>query len=126
MLLGVCVGTNNLEQASQFYDSVLSTLGWQRTMQNEVEVGYGLQPSQSQFWVLKPYNGSAATVGNGTQVSFPADSAESVNSFYANAIECGAKDEGLPGPRDYQPGYYGAYCRDLDGNKLHVYTLLSQ
>jgi len=29
-------------------------------------------------------------------------------------------NEGKPGPRDYHPQYYGAYVRDLDGNKLNV------
>ena len=33
------------------------------------------------------------------------------------------QDEGAPGLRDYAPGYYGAYCRDLDGNKLHVFYI---
>jgi hypothetical protein len=32
----------------------------------------------------------------------------------------GAIDEGAPGLRsDYGPDYYGAYVRDLDGNKVH-------
>lgn len=33
----------------------------------------------------------------------------------------GARDEGPPGERaHYGAGYYGAYFRDLDGNKVHV------
>jgi len=32
----------------------------------------------------------------------------------------GGLDEGPPGTRaSYAPDYYGAYVRDLDGNKLH-------
>ena len=49
---------------------------------------------------------------------------DTVDSFYKVAIDNGGTDEGAPGPRDYAPGYYGAYCRDRDGNKLHIYTML--
>ena len=36
--------------------------------------------------------------------------------FSEKAIELGATDEGEPGQR--VPTFYGAYVRDLDGNKL--------
>ncbi|GIS75618.1 MAG: hypothetical protein CM1200mP12_13370 [Gammaproteobacteria bacterium] len=44
------------------------------------------------------------------------DSTEEVDAMYAKAIELGASDEGEPGQR--VPTFYGAYVRDLDGNKL--------
>ena len=35
-----------------------------------------------------------------------------------------AEDEGAPGPRpDYGPNYYGAFCRDLDGNKIEAVVI---
>ena len=37
----------------------------------------------------------------------------------------GGLDEGEPGLRDHTPNYYGAYIRDLDGNKIHIYTILN-
>ena len=44
------------------------------------------------------------------------DSTEGVDAMYSKAIELGATDEGEPGQR--VPTFYGAYVRDLDGNKL--------
>ena len=41
---------------------------------------------------------------------------EDVDALYAKEIELGAADEGEPGQR--VPTFYGAYVRDLDGNKL--------
>ena len=123
MLSGVCVGTNDLLNAREFYDSVLSTLAWLRVMENEVEIGYGPSEGQAQFWVLIPFDQKPATFGNGTQVMFLADNTAQVDAFYTAAIKNGGSDEGAPGPRNYRPGYYGAYCRDPDGNKLHVYTI---
>ena len=38
-------------------------------------------------------------------------------------MELGAKDEGPPGDRD--DGFYGGYFRDLDGNKLVFFTIIS-
>ena len=44
-----------------------------------------------------------------------------VDAFHATALKLGSRDEGAPGPRPrYGPSYYGAYVRDLDGNKLQA------
>ncbi len=37
------------------------------------------------------------------------------------AIALGARDEGAPGNRG--GSFYGAYCRDLDGNKLCFFVM---
>ena len=39
------------------------------------------------------------------------------------ALAAGGKDEGAVGPRSWHPHAYGAYVRDLDGNKLATYCL---
>ena len=37
------------------------------------------------------------------------------------ALRAGGTDDGPPGPRpDYGPAYYGAFVRDLDGNKIEA------
>ena len=55
MISGVCVGTNDLPAAQEFYDSVLSTLGMDRLVTVENEIGYGIG-GDANFWVLTPYN----------------------------------------------------------------------
>ncbi|MEM7069873.1 MAG: VOC family protein [Pseudomonadota bacterium] len=120
MLSGVCVGTNDLEKAGAFYDVLLETIGMTRRVSVENEIGYSSDGVDTTFWVLTPFDGNAANFGNGSQVMFAARDEESVQAFHAAAIKMGGTDEGLPGPRDYSPDYYGAYVRDLDGNKLHV------
>lgn len=120
MLSGVCVGTNDLERAGAFYDALLATIDMKRIVTVENEIGYGFENGPVTFWVLTPYNKEPATFGNGTQVMFSARSQDVVNQFHETALSHGGSDEGAPGPRDYSPGYYGAYVRDQDGNKLHV------
>lgn len=119
MLLGVCLGTNDLSRAAAFYDALLAPLGMVRTMEADDEVGYGPEGGSSCFWILKPYDQQPATRGNGTQVTFQGADNAAVDAFHAAAVALGGSDEGAPGYR-YRPGYYGAYCRDLDGNKLHI------
>jgi hypothetical protein len=119
MLRGVSFGTNDLSRAAKFYDRVLSELDMVRTMEVDNEVGYGPEGGRSCFWVLKPFNQQPATRGNGTQATFQAPSKEAVEKFHRAVLDLGGADDGAPGYR-YRPNYYGAYCLDLDGNKLHV------
>lgn len=62
-----------------------------------------------------------STVANGGMVAFLAPSAESVDAAYHAGLAAGGSDEGPPGERvRYGAGYYGAYLRDPDGNKVHI------
>ena len=54
-------------------------------------------------------------------IAFLAGSPEAVDHAYAAGMARGGRDEGAPGPRErYGRGYYGAYLRDPDGNKIHI------
>lgn len=121
MFAGVCIGANDLEDSGLFYDRVLATIGMQRAFENASEIGYAGDTEHIDFWVLLPFDKQSATHGNGTQIMFKAKNHDQVKAFYEQAILHGGSDAGPPGPRDYHPGYYGAYCRDLVGNKLHVF-----
>jgi catechol 2,3-dioxygenase-like lactoylglutathione lyase family enzyme len=119
MLLYVTVGTNNLERAQDFYDPVLTTLGYVRRVRKDDEIGYGrADDERCRFWILYPYDKQEATVGNGSMTTFTAPSRAAVRAFHAAALLSGGEDEGRPGLRPYHPNFYGAYVRDPDGNKL--------
>ena len=120
MLSGVCIGTNNLAVASEFYDAVLATIGMRRTLSEPRECGYAGADGRITVFLIVPYDDQPATFGNGTQFMFYAPGAASVRAFHSMALESGGTDEGKPGPRSYHPDDYGAYVRDLDGNKLNV------
>ncbi len=120
MLSGVCIGTNNIEVAGAFYDEVLACIGMSRAFSESHELGYAGADGKITLFLLTPFNKEPATFGNGTQVMFYAPDITAVNAFHSTALACGGTDEGAPGPREYHPNYYGAYVRDLDGNKLNV------
>ena len=73
------------------------------------------------FSITRPFDGNAATVGNGVMIAIQMPSTDAVDSFYAKAMELGGSDEGAPGPRG--DGFYAGYFRDLDGNKLNAFHM---
>lgn len=73
------------------------------------------------IYIYTPYDGQAATWGNGTHIAFQAETRSNVDAFYQAAMKNGGADEGAPGLREaYGPNYYAAYVRDPDGNKLQA------
>ena len=119
------VGTNNLDKATKFYDTLLKTIELHRVITNEKYAGYAPKekPNEVEFYITNPVNKEKATFGNGTQISFLVNSKDIVNSFYNTGIKLGGKDEGAPGIRS---GDYYCYIRDLDGNKVCAFTKISE
>ena len=117
----VMVGTNNLDKAINFYDTLLNTIELQRVVTNEKYAGYASKnkPDEVEFYVTNPVNKEKASFGNGTQISFLVKSKDLVNNFYNTGLKLGGKDEGAPGIRS---GDYYCYFRDLDGNKICAFA----
>ena len=116
------IGTNDLERATKFYDSVLAPLGGRRTFANGERMQfYGSKETPGMIAISKPYDEKPATAGNGTMFGLPAADKAQVDAAYAAAIAAGATCEGAPGQR--MPTFYGAYFRDLDGNKVCVFNM---
>jgi catechol 2,3-dioxygenase-like lactoylglutathione lyase family enzyme len=123
----VTLGTNDLDKARSFYDALLGEIGATRKMEFP-ETGftlYGTGDRRPGIAVTRPYDGGAATVGNGNMTAIAADSRETVDRLHAKAIALGGSDEGAPGLRTPEGtgAFYGAYFRDLDGNKLCVFRV---
>ncbi len=118
----VTLGTNDLARAAAFYDALLAELGARRIMDMERFIAWGTAPDAPALSATKPFDGRPATVGNGVMVALAAGSRAKVDAIYKKAMELGATDEGAPGPRG-DSGFYAAYFRDLDGNKLNAFFL---
>jgi catechol 2,3-dioxygenase-like lactoylglutathione lyase family enzyme len=119
----VTLGTNDLDKAARFYDELLGSIGIGRFMEIEgYFVAWAAAAGSPALSVTRPYNQEPATVGNGVMVALIMPDRATVDAFYAKAMELGATDEGPPGPRGDAPeGFYAAYFRDLDGNKLNAF-----
>jgi catechol 2,3-dioxygenase-like lactoylglutathione lyase family enzyme len=119
------LGSNDIPRAAKFYDAVLGVIGEKRFMESGRSVVWAVAPDKPSLGVITPYDGKPATPGNGTMISLVVDSPDKVKSIHAKALELGGTDEGAPGPRGDQ-GFYAAYFRDLDGNKLAAYCMVKK
>jgi len=126
MFSHITVGTNDLAKAELFYDALFFPLGLK---QRKVIPDGGPASccwvredhTLPRFYVYSPLNGALANAGNGSMTAFLATSKAGVESAYKAGVKMGGTCEGKPGPRKhYGEGYYGAYLRDPDGNKLHI------
>ena len=116
----VTLGTKDLARAAVFYDAIARELGVGRMMENEKFIAWGKPGGAAGIGVTYPFDGNAATVGNGVMVALECASEEHVNRLHAVALSLGGADEGKPGPRH---GFYAGYFRDLDGNKLNGFFM---
>lgn len=114
----VCLGANDFERATGFYDALLGEMGGKRLMPTPHGLMYRLA-SGAMIMITRPYDEKPATASNGGMLAIAVDSKEDVARMHAKALELGGTCEGEPGPR----GNFGefAYFRDLDGNKLAVF-----
>lgn len=123
ILSHVSLGTNDYKRAKAFYDAVLGTLQIKCLGDYEVVAGYGREFPE--FWIGQPHDGGQASAGNGTHISFLANSIDEVHAFHRKAIELGGTDDGAPGYRpEYTPNYYAAFVRDPDGHKIEAMLMV--
>jgi catechol 2,3-dioxygenase-like lactoylglutathione lyase family enzyme len=124
----VTLGTNDIAKARDFYDNLMPLLGARQLMRMDSYLdGYtmwGTSYDAPCLAITNPFDGNAATVGNGAMVALFAGDRATVDKVYAHALALGATDDGAPGLRGPEgpSAFYGGYFRDLDGNKLCAFA----
>jgi|TARA_R110002072_G_scaffold51170_2_gene136959 predicted lactoylglutathione lyase len=116
MLAYTTIGTADIEKAKAFYLAVLEDMDVSVVMDIGRLAALGTPSGGAMLAVCTPYNEEGASPGNGNMVSIAPGSKELVEKLHAKALELGATDDGAPGDR--MDGFYGAYFRDADGNKV--------
>jgi catechol 2,3-dioxygenase-like lactoylglutathione lyase family enzyme len=117
----VTLGTNDLPRAAKFYDAIAAEMGVGRMMEFPTGIAWGVAGGGAGVAAMAPFDGKAANVGNGVMVALEAKDTGQVDRLYAIALEHGGSDEGAPGVRG--GGFYAAYFRDPDGNKLNAFVM---
>ena len=114
----ICIGTNDFDAATAFYDGLFGEMGGKRLFPTPHGLMYRVGDG-AMVMVTRPYDEKPAVASNGGMLAFAVDSKDQVAKAHAKALALGGKCEGEPGPR----GEWGdfAYFRDLDGNKIAVF-----
>ena len=124
MLSHICIGTNDFPRAYAFYTALLGELDLIEKFHDRAKpwAGWMAKDAPRPLFVLgAPHDGLPATPGNGQMTALLAASRAQVDRCWQAVLALGAACEGPPGLRPhYHAHYYGAYFRDLDGNKLCV------
>ncbi|MEL6568790.1 MAG: VOC family protein [Pseudomonadota bacterium] len=118
----VTLGTSDLERGAKFYDAICGELGVGRMMEFDGFIAWGTPDGGAGIGLTKPFDGQPASVGNGVMVALQAADKAQVQKLYDLALANGGSDEGAPGPRG-EDGFYAAYFRDPDGNKLNAFIM---
>ncbi len=122
MIDHVSVPVRDLKRAKSFYQAVLATLDYAILDDRPATVGFGKK--YSEFWInLRPE--APHDDDPGTHIALRAKGKEVVDAFHAAALAHGGASDGAPGLRgDFGQGYYAAFIRDPDGNKIEAATFL--
>ncbi|WP_423140951.1 VOC family protein [Parablastomonas sp. CN1-191] len=117
----VTLGTNDLARGARFYDAIAAEMGTGRMMEEGNFIAWGTPGGGAGIGLTVPYDGKPACVGNGTMVAIEARDEAQVRRIHEIALANGGTDEGAPGARG--DGFYAAYFRDPDGNKLNAFVM---
>lgn len=122
MIDHVSIAVRDLAAATRFYEAVLGAIGMRAIDVRPATVGFGKQ--YSEFWINLRRDITPVAAGSGAHVCFRARSTEMVDAFHAAALAAGGSSESAPGlrPHDGEGGYYAAFIRDPDGNRIEAVT----
>jgi len=122
MIDHVSIVVRDLAAATRFYDSLLATIGVTKLEARPTTVGFGKK--YPEFWIN--LRADAVQPSSGAHVCFRARSPDMVDAFHAAAVAAGGASDGAPGLRSqHGDGYYAAFIRDPDGNRIEAVTFVT-
>jgi catechol 2,3-dioxygenase-like lactoylglutathione lyase family enzyme len=130
MIDHVSIAVRDLERATAFYEPVLGRLGFVKLEVRPATVGFGKR--YSELWLnhrpeMLTLPADAGMQNNGIHVCLRAPTTGAVDAFHAAALAAGGASDGSPGLRPHHgDGYYAAFIRDPDGNRIEAVTFLSR
>jgi len=125
MIDHVSVAVRDLARAARFYSASLGALGITQLETRAATIGFGKQ--YAEFWINLRADALPAPEKSGAHVCFRARSTEMIDAFHAAALAAGGLDDGRPGLRpQHGDGYYAAFVRDPDGNRIEAVTFVGK
>ncbi|MDE1924959.1 MAG: VOC family protein [Patescibacteria group bacterium] len=113
----VQIKVSDYAKSRPFYEAVMKTLGYGVVFEDKNVVGFGTNP-HDMFEIRQA--SEKIPLSAATHIAFSAKNEDAVRAFYTTALELGAKDNGKPDFRDYEPGYFAAFIIDPNGHNLEA------
>ena len=126
MIDHVSIAVRDLRRAETFYAAVLAALGLTKLREwPDAAIGFGKK--YPEFWINRREAMPRVVEDSGVHICLRAPDVASVKAFHAAALQAGGSSDGEPGVRErYNPRYYAAFVRDLDGNRIEAVTFLRE
>ena len=122
MIDHISIAVSDLPRATRFYEAVLGAIGYAMLDVRGSTVGFGKK--YPEFWVNARPDMEPLPANNGSHICLRVRSTELVDAFHAAALANGGSSNGEPGLRPHErlTGYYAAFVRDHDGNRIEAVT----
>ena len=124
MIDHISIAVRDLAAGARFYEALLATLGLSKLREwPGAAIGYGKK--YPEFWINTRAAMAPVAQDSGVHICLRAASTEAVDAFHAAALAAGGSSDGAPGLRaHYHEGYYAAFIRDADGNRIEAVTFV--
>jgi catechol 2,3-dioxygenase-like lactoylglutathione lyase family enzyme len=123
MIDHVSVAVCDLERAARFYRAVLGAIGYEALAVRPRTIGFG--KTYPKLWINLRPGMAAVEDDSGAHVGLRVRTTALVDAFHAAALAAGGNSDGVPGLRpQHGEGYYAAFIRDPDGNRIEAVTFL--
>jgi len=124
MIDHISIAVRDLKKAEPFYVALLGPLGMTKLREwPDAAIGFGKK--YPEFWINKRTAMASVADDSGVHICLRAPDTASVDAFHAAALKAGGSSDGAPGLRaEYHSGYYAAFIRDPDGNRIEAVTFV--
>ena len=124
MIDHISIAVRDLAKGERFYTAALAPLGFAKLREwPGAAIGFGKK--YPEFWINKREAMGRVAEDSGVHICLRAPDPASVDAFHAAALREGGSSDGEPGPRPhYHDGYYAAFVRDPDGNRIEAVTFV--
>jgi catechol 2,3-dioxygenase-like lactoylglutathione lyase family enzyme len=123
MIDHISVAVRDLDASARFYQAVLGAIGYNKLVVRARTIGFG--KSYPEFWLNLRASLAPVDADSGTHAALRVRTSELVDAFHAAALAAGGSCDGAPGLRpQHGEGYYAAFIRDPDGNRVEAVTFL--